>query len=142
MRYNPGMQGLPPRIRSYSAAWIAVLLVLSCEPRPPGVEVFRGEYTWNDGQPSPLEAVFTPAGESKWNVELSWSSGRRKGTYRGRARGSLQQGELVCDVENKEGEPNYRIEAQVDGDLLEGQHYEVHSGRRKPSGTLRLERVR
>ena len=106
-------------------------------------EVFRGEYEWTvDGHRNRVEATFTPTSDGQWDVELRFAYARREGTYRGQAEGSLRQGQIRCNVEDGGGVLRYRIEAEVQGDTLEGKHYDIYSGRKKLNGTIRLERVR
>lgn len=109
---------------------------------PAGVQVFRGEYTWNhDGHTNTVEATFTPTGEGQWDVVFDFKYARREGTYEGTVEGSLQDGAIAGDVKGAGDVIRYRLEAEVNGDRLEGKHYDIWEGRRKLYGTINLERV-
>ena len=105
--------------------------------------VNRGEYVWKvDGHRNEVEAVFTPRGEDTWDVEFRFAYARRRGVYQGMARGSLRDGVVHGEVRDNGGVLRYGFELVVEGDRLEGQHFDIWSGRKKLNGTLRLERIR
>ena len=121
---------------------LAILGLAAGAPGDP-VEVFRGEYVWKvDGHQNEVEAVFTPTGEAAWDVEFRFAYARRRETYQGIARGSLREGPVHGEVKDNGGVLRYGFELEVEGDRLEGQHFDIWSGRKKLNGTLRLERVR
>lgn len=105
------------------------------------IEVFRGEYVWAfDGYRNEVEAIFTPTDDDRWAVEFHFTYGQWPELFTGEAHGSLHSGRIRGDV-GEHGKASHRFVAQVDGDQLEGTHYELGSLRAKKTGTLRLERV-
>ena len=138
----PSPHWKPSRARLAIGLLALVCLLLPANLGAEETVTFRGEYVWDlDGHQNQVEAVFTSTGEGTWDVTFDFDYARREGTYEGTAKGSLQNGTIEAEVNDAGGTLRYRVEAEIEGDRLEGRHFDIYRGRKKVGGTLRLERV-
>jgi len=129
-----------------AALWCAPSMAGAAESVGQGAEqetqVFRGDYEWNvDGHSNKLEATFRPIEPGVWGVTFDFKYARREGRYEGLAQGSLEGGSIHGEVKDASGIVRYRFEGEVEGDRLEGKHFNIYGGRKEETGWLRLERV-
>jgi hypothetical protein len=104
----------------------------------------EGEFVWNrsDGdRTGPLKAVFTPTGESTWDVafHFDWEDGPH--VYTGTAEGSLAEGALSGVVENDsaEREVTFHFKGATENGKFSGTHGSVQEdGSLRDLGTLWL----
>lgn len=96
---------------------------------------FRGEYRSGYGD-GPLEAVFTPAGEERWEVSFHFTFSGRDRTYSGTAEGRLDEGRLHGRVETPNGSRTFTFRGEVAGGRFRGIHAELYRDREHKTGTL------
>lgn len=120
----------------------AALLALPPKPLPAAEEAaartLSGEYRSNFGN-GPLEARFTPDGEASWKVAFEFVFNGRRHTYRGAARGSLEEGRLEGRVQNEYGRRTFSFRGEFQDGVFRGSHAELVRGRERSTGTLTLE---
>ena len=128
----------------------ALLLLLGCgmiaakdeaqkEDKKADGKTLTGQYIWNQtGEAGDLEAVFTPAGENKWNVDFRFAHGGDDHVYSGSATGNLTDGELSGQVRNEGGKRQFTFEMKFEEGRFKGTHAETTRGREQRTGTLNL----
>ena len=106
------------------------------EPR-----TFSGHYDWDAQDLSGnLEAVFTPTGESTWDVSFHFTF-QGPHTYVGTAEGSLEAGKLEGTVVNERETRKFDFSGTVKKGKFRGTHFESTNGARRKTGTLSLKAV-
>lgn len=116
-------------------------LLLTAAPGPAfaasGERTLTGEYRSGFGD-GPLEAVFTAAGENRWEVDFHFSHAGRDLTYSGEAQGSLDRGGLRGRVETADGSRTFTFRGEFEDGTFRGTHAEVYRNRERRTGTLTL----
>ena len=123
-----------------------LLLVIGCgalaakdENEKKDGKTLTGKYHWSQtGEAGDLEAVFTPAGENKWNVDFRFAHGGDDHVYSGSAEGNLKDGALSGRVTNEAGKREFTFEMKFEEGRFTGTHAEVTGGNEKKTGTLNL----
>ena len=106
------------------------------EPR-----TFSGHYDWDAQDLSGnLEAVFTPTGESTWDVSFHFTF-QGPHTYVGTAEGNLVTGKLEGTVVNERETRTFDFSGTVKKGKFRGTHYESTNGARSKTGTMSLKAV-
>jgi hypothetical protein len=101
----------------------------------------NGQYVWNyqNEKPGDLEAVFTPAGEDKWDVAFHFEFNGAGHTYSGTAEGSLSEGKLEGKVQNEARKRTFTFTGAFEAGEFKGTHAELNSeGKPFDTGTLTL----
>ncbi len=103
---------------------------------------FSGYYEWDaQGLSGNLEAVFTPTGESTWDVSFHFTF-QGPHTYVGTAEGSVKEGKLVGTVVNERETRKFDFRGTVNKKgKFRGTHFESTGGARRKTGTLSLKAV-
>ena len=102
-------------------------------------KTLTGKYLWTQtGEAGDLEAVFTPAGENKWNVDFRFAHSGDDHVYSGSAEGNLKDGALSGRVTNEAGKREFTFEMKFEEGRFTGTHAEVTGGNEKKTGTLNL----
>lgn len=102
-------------------------------------QTLTGEYLWERREMSgPLEAVFTPAGEGKWEVSFHFTFREESHTYTGMAEGSLTEGALSGEVLNESKERTFTFTGAFDEGVFTGTHAEIREGKKIDTGTMTL----
>ena len=122
--------------------WIAFALCAPALAAPQvETETLSGEYVWsNNDMKGELEAVFTPAGENRWDVAFPFTFRGKPRTYSGEAEGSLTQGTLKGRVLNESKRRTFRFAGAFEDGTFRGTHAELSDGEAYSTGTLMLER--
>ena len=109
-------------------------------PAPDGDVTMNGSYLWtyNNGKPGDLRAVFTPNGEGKFNVSFYFKFDGQNHTYTGTAEGSLDNGALKGSVTNENKRRTFTFEGTCTNGKFEGNHAETTKGRAGRTGTMKL----
>ncbi|MEM1182292.1 MAG: hypothetical protein AAGM22_28340 [Acidobacteriota bacterium] len=125
------------------AAALGLALSASGEPKDSGTIIFRGEYVWKvDNHKNRVEATFRDRGGGVYDVKFQFDYARRKDlVYEGQAQGDLQNGSVRGQVKGPNGAWRYAFEGTVEGDKLDGRHFDIWGGKKELSGTLSLERA-
>ncbi len=98
-----------------------------------------GEYIWNrQDVPSEIEAVFTPAGESKWDVSFHFDFRNEGHIYTGTAEGSLTEGPLKGEVKNENKKRTFIFSGKFTDGVFEGTHAEMRDGKELDTGVIKL----
>ena len=98
-----------------------------------------GSYEWSDtGKKGNLEAVFTPAGEEKWDVSFHFVFEGQKHVYSGTAQGNLTTGDLRGRVQNEGGNRTWTFKGAFEDGKFKGTHAEVQKDGEHATGTLHL----
>lgn len=128
-----------PLVLLAAAALLATLLVAVVHAA--SQQTLTGEYRWHQSERGSLKAVFTPAGENRWDVDFHFQFQGRPHVYSGTAAGSLVDGTLEGKVstENKRRTFTFRGAFADDG-IFRGTHAELSGGRESRTGTLTLRR--
>ncbi len=99
---------------------------------------FSGYYEWDaQGLSGNLEAVFTPTGESTWDVSFHFTF-QGPHTYSGTAEGSLKSGKLEGTVLNERETRSYDFRGTVKKGKFRGVHFESTGGARRKTGSLSM----
>jgi hypothetical protein len=95
----------------------------------------KGTYEWTDGdKKGPLEAVFTPAGEGKWEVAFHFEFDGQPHVYAGTAEGSLSDGNLKGAVKTENKKRTFTFKGAFRDGTFTGTHAEAEHS----TGTLTL----
>ncbi|MCP3957130.1 MAG: hypothetical protein GY719_04700 [bacterium] len=127
-----------------TALYVLLLAVVILLPPPGGdasaadKRVLKGEYVWNQGGDGDLEAVFTGTGEDRWDVAFHFEFRGRSHTYKGTAKGSLQDGALEGRVRNENKRRTWTFEGEFENGRFRGKHAEIYGNREQRTGTLTL----
>ena len=126
------------RRHALRSAGVWILVLACCGGLAAGdTRTLHGRYEWS-GDRGDLEAVFTPAGESKWNVDFHFTFSGERRVFSGTAEGSLSGGELHGSVTNEDRGRRFAFHLKFEDGRLRGTHAEVQRGRERPTGTLTL----
>ncbi len=102
---------------------------------------FSGHFRWDPQDLSAnLEAVFTPTGESTWDVSFHFTF-QGPHTYSGTAEGSLQAGKLEGTVLNERETRSFDFRGTVKKGKFRGVHFESTGGARRKTGSLSMKAV-
>jgi hypothetical protein len=121
--------------------WVGVVVLAACgvAPGADGPRTLRGAYLWSDGgSKGDLEAVFTPSGEGRWEVEFRFRYGGEPHVYSGTAEGSLSEGELMGAVKTENNGRTFTFRGTFREGAFTGTHAEVGDDGEHPTGTLTL----
>ena len=118
----------------------AIFLPSQAEESPAdATRTLNGEYHWtgrdNRGD---LEAVFTPAGDGKWEIAFHFSFRGKDHVYSGTAEGSLSDGSLAGKVFNENQKRTFTFSGEFKDGKFSGDHAEIGEGRKQATGTLTL----
>ncbi len=118
---------------------LAVALPLASAEEP---QKLTGLYRWDDQDLSGnLEAVFTPSGESTWDVSFHFTF-QGPHTFVGTATGSLRSGKLEGKVVNENETRTFEFQGTVKKGKFRGTHFEATGGLRRKTGTLTMKPAR
>ena len=99
---------------------------------------FSGHYRWDAQDLSGnLEAVFTPTGETTWDVSFHFEF-QGPHTYVGTAEGSLEKGLLEGTVFNERETRSFDFRGTIKKGKFRGVHFESTGGARRKTGTLSM----
>ena len=99
----------------------------------------KGTYEWTDGgNKGALEAVFTPAGEGKWEVAFHFEFDGQPHVYAGTAEGSLSEGALKGAVKTENNKRTFTFTGTFQGGTFTGTHADSSPDGEHPTGTLTL----
>lgn len=99
---------------------------------------FAGHYRWDAQDLSGnLEAVFTPTGESTWDVAFHFNF-QGPHTFVGTAQGSLGTGKLEGTVVNERETRTFKFRGTVKKGKFRGVHFETSGGGQRKTGTLSM----
>ena len=106
----------------------------------------NGSFVWereDDNRTGDLKAIFTPTGDSEWDVTFRFEWEDEDHVYKGTASGSLSDGDLNGAVEG-DNEGDHKMSFRFEGSFADGTFTGTHSylnkeGEAQPSGTLTLE---
>ncbi|MEM7351565.1 MAG: hypothetical protein AAF657_12205 [Acidobacteriota bacterium] len=124
----------------------ALLLVIAALLLPAGgnlladdAQTFTGEYVWTQRNVSdPIEAVFTPTGDGKWDVAFHFKFRGEPHVYEGQAEGSLTDGALHGEVRNENRQRTFTFKGTFADGVFNGTHREITRGRERDTGTITL----
>lgn len=118
------------------------LLLVGCGPADAAdkaqARTFTGEYQWDNGGRGPLEAEFRPTGEETWKLVFRFRFDGKRYTWKGTARGSLEDGSEITGTARGGGGRTWEFEGTVDGGVIVASHAEKRGDRLQESGTFRL----
>ncbi len=98
-----------------------------------------GEYVWNrQDVPTEIEAVFTPAGDAKWDVSFHFDFRNEGHIYTGTAEGSLTEGSLKGEVRNENKKRTFIFSGEFSDGVFNGTHAELRDGKKTDTGTIKL----
>lgn len=126
---------------------IVLLALLALAPAPAALAeegetattTLKGEYWWSQRDSSgDLEAVFTPSGDGKWDVDFHFTFRGKDHTYSGTAEGRIGEGELSGEVKNESKERTFVFSGTFDGGEFKGTHAEIRGEGRTETGMLTL----
>lgn len=119
----------------------ALVMAIGLVTGADGKRTLKGSYEWTDSNKSgPLEAVFTPTGEGKWDVAFHFNFQGKPHTYAGTAEGTLAGGELKGRVLNDAKDRTFVFAGSFTGEEFSGTHAEVGDDGEHPTGKLTLKR--
>ena len=118
----------------------AIFLPAQAEETPADdTRTLNGEFHWTDrGKRGDIEAVFTPAGDGKWDVAFHFSFRRQEHVFRGTAEGSLSDGALSGEVFSENRRRTFTFNGKFKDGKFRGDHAEIEGGRKHSTGTLTL----
>lgn len=101
-----------------------------------------GEFKWNRmDEPGPIKAVFTPAGDGKWDVSFYFDFRDEPHVYSGTAEGSLSEGALKGNVMSDGEKPSpFSFEGKFVDGTFEGVHHSLRDEEPAETGTITLSR--
>jgi hypothetical protein len=124
------------------APLFAVTLILLCGlavAEEATTTTLTGEYHWTQrDKKGELEAVFTPTGESTFDVQFHFNFRGKDHAYTGTAEGSLREGALSGTVKNESKERTFNFEGSVADGVFTGTHSETGEAGDFDTGTLTL----
>jgi hypothetical protein len=98
-----------------------------------------GSYRWADGGRSgDLKAVFTPTGDSKWDVAFHFDFNGERHVYSGTAEGTLSGGVLEGRVLNERRNRSFTFKGTFSEGEFHGTHAETTGGGEQATGSLTL----
>lgn len=101
-------------------------------------KTLKGSFEWTGaGKKGDLEAVFTPAGEGKWDVAFHFEF-RGAHVYAGTAEGNLASGDLKGKVQNEEKNRTFTFTGSFTDGEFRGTHAEIGSEGEQATGTMVL----
>jgi hypothetical protein len=99
----------------------------------------KGTYEWTDGgEKGELQAVFTPAGEGKWEVAFHFKFQGEPHVYSGSAEGSLSDGALKGAVKTENKKRTFTFNGAFHEGTFTGTHADASEDEEHPTGTLTL----
>ena len=129
-------------MKKFALPLVALLVLLIAQILPSEAEESRtlnGEFVWNQrGANGPLEAIFTPTGEGRWDVTFHFDIHGSSHAYTGTASGSLSEGELSGEVRNENEKRTFVFGGAFKDGVFAGTHAETTGGRKQKTGTLTL----
>ncbi|HZI94057.1 MAG TPA: hypothetical protein VFE84_07415 [Patescibacteria group bacterium] len=122
---------------------LAVVAALAMSPGvaagAEGKRTLKGTYEWTDAEKSgDLDAVFTPAGEGKWDVAFHFVFQGEPHTYLGTAEGSLKEGTLKGRVLNDRQNRTFVFTGSFTEGEFHGTHSQIGDDGEHPTGTMTL----
>lgn len=121
---------------------LTLFVLLSATPGLVGAgdaQTLTGSFRWDQGgSEGDLEAIFTPAGDGKWEVSFYFDFRGQPHVYTGTAEGSLGEGKLKGRVLNDDKKRSFTFEGSFEDGTFRGSHAETTAGREKKTGTLKL----
>jgi len=118
---------------------IAAMLLPANGIRAEDTTTLTGEYIWTSRDTrDDLEAIFTPAGDAKWDVSFYFNFRDEPHTYTGTASGSLTEGKLEGEVRNESKQRLFVFSGQFEDGKFKGTHAEIRDGNRRDTGTITL----
>jgi hypothetical protein len=121
--------------------WIAgcCLVVAGVASGADSSRTLKGTYEWTGGEnKGPLEAVFTPAGEGKWEVAFHFEFDGQPHVYAGTAEGSLSEGALKGTVKTENKKRTFTFKGAFQDGTFTGTHADSSPDGEQPTGTLTL----
>ena len=132
--------------------WIAPVLLLAAAllatpllTAPPpaaaaaATHTLTGSYLWEQGgDRGPLEAVFTPAGDLRWDVSFHFEHGGSNHTYTGTAEGHLDEGALSGKVQADRRRRTFTFRGEFKNGKFSGTHAEVMGNDQQRTGTFTM----
>ena len=104
-------------------------------------QTLTGEYRWDSYERGRLEAVFTPAGDGRWEVAFHFRWSGQPRVFSGTAVGNLTSGELRGEVQSENKRRTWVFRGSFKNGKFRGTHAEVSwRGRERETGTLTLQR--
>lgn len=103
-------------------------------------QTLNGEYIWsNRDTTGDLKAVFTPAGENRYDVSFYFQFRGKDHTYTGTAEGSLSSGDLKGTVQNEDKKRTWEFWGTFDETgVFQGKHQELRGEEKHDTGTMTL----
>jgi hypothetical protein len=99
----------------------------------------KGSYHWSDGgRKGDLKAVFTPAGEAKWDVAFYFEFSGEPHVYSGTAEGTLSGGVLKGRVLNEGKNRSFVFKGNFTEGEFRGTHAETTDDGEHATGSLTL----
>ena len=98
-----------------------------------------GEYQWSNGGDGRLEAEFRPIGEDEWKVKFRFGFNAKEYTWKGTARGSLEEGATV-EGTAKWKRRDWRFNGVIENGILKAKHEELQDDGPLLTGTFSLSR--
>lgn len=104
-----------------------------------GKRTLKGSFEWTDGgNRGDLEAVFTPAGEGKWDVAFHFEFRGTPHIYAGSAEGTLAGGALKGRVHTEDRNRTFSFTGTFSEGKFQGTHAEIVDDGEHATGTLTL----
>ena len=101
----------------------------------------NGEFAWDAYERGKLKAVFTPAGDERWDVAFHFHWSGQPRVFSGTAEGSLTEGKLEGEVRTENKRRTWVFRGSFEDGRFRGSHAEVSSrGRERDTGSLTLKR--
>lgn len=103
---------------------------------------FAGTFVWNNKKDKshPINAVFTPNGEKKWNVVFTFNWGKGPQTWKGTAEGTLKDGEIKGDVKSGDEKRNFNFTGAEKNGAFECTHNELKGGKPLATGSMTIKK--
>ncbi len=103
-----------------------------------GSRTLTGKYSSGNGS-GPLEAVFQPIADGRWNVDFHFRFRGQSHTFSGTAEGSLSEGRLQGTVRNESRKRTFTFTGDFEQGRFRGTHSEIERRGPQSTGSLTLE---
>lgn len=123
----------------FLAVAVAPLAFADDHGKTPKPVVFTGSYDWSDGGSDFLEATFEPDGDGAWDVTFRFKWNGNDYTWKGTARGSLEDGSELTGTGGANGR-KWDWQATVADGVMNGRHTEKQGDRDYDTGTFEMRR--
>lgn len=127
--------------RRVGLLWLGMLCVAAAQLASGAdrARTLKGTYEWADsGKGGPLEAVFTPVGEGKWEVAFHFEFDGEPHVYSGTAEGSLTEGRLKGAVKTENKKRTFTFSGAFRDGTFTGKHADMAPDGEHETGTLTL----